>query len=182
MRTKHLSSLALVAMLTIATDSVSATPESSSDKSIYCQTKDNIVTTLAKTHDGQAMPIFHWKKQAFRDQANLQQMCDRVSEKMEQYLVAKGNLSTISFTSVKLENIPTICMSEDNYNCNLVLFTLPPAENPVEIADRLLESILDPKLQQGKKASSERGVQSSSYSVDFWQLVDWGFSDSSSNK
>ncbi len=182
MNTKGLLSLAFLSTLAIAATSVSAEPNLASEKTIFCQLKNNTLTTLVKSSNNKVLPIFHWKEKALPVETDLQQMCDRVAEKLENYLASTANLSDVSFKSVKLENIPTICLSEDNNSCNLVLFTLAPDPEPVETANRVLELILDPKLKDNRIISSERGVQSTSYSISFWELLDLEFEPQLENR
>ena len=168
-------SFAATSAIALANTSVRGESNLSSKKTFFCQTNNNTPTTLAKTNDGQIVPIFHWKPEALPPQTNLQQTCDLVSEKLDNYLVSEEELATVSFKSAKLENIPAICLAGENKNCNLVLLTLLPVEEPIETANGLLESILDPQLQANKAAHNDRSIQSTAYPIDFWQLLGLGF-------
>ena len=172
MNTKYLSLLTFLATLLIATPSSYGETVSSTKITVSCQTKNSTFTTLAKTDKGAELPIFHWKEQALPAGTNLQQICDRVSDKLEKYLVSTDNLLSVSFKSIDLENIPTICLAKNRDNCSLVLLTLDPHKKPMETANKVLESILDPKLQANKAISNERGIQSTYYPVGFWELFD----------
>lgn len=172
MKTKHLSSLTLFTTIALATTPAYGESNTSSKITVSCQTKNSTLTTLAKTNQGAELPIFHWKKQALPAEINLQQTCDRVSGKLEKYLVSTDDLSSVSFKSIDLENIPTICLAKNRESCSLVLLTLDPDKKPMETANKVLESILDPKLQANKVISSERGIQSTYYPVGFWELFD----------
>ena len=171
------SLLPLVAIGAIALSTSPAFSESnlSSERTFFCQINNDIPTTLAKTGNGQVLPIFHWKAEALPPQTDLQQTCDFVAEKLENYLVSQGDLTAVSFKSARLENIPAICLAGENKDCNLVLLTLLPVEKPIETANEVLESILDPQLQADKAVYNDRGIQSTAYSIDFWQLLGLSF-------
>lgn len=178
MKIKH--SLSLLSFLFTAAIALGTTPahsesDSSSEKTFFCQTHDNIPTTLAKTSNGEILPIFHWKSEALPAQNDPQQTCDFVSKQLDNYLVSEDDLATVSFKSARLENIPAICLAGENNDCNLVLLTLLPVEKPIETANEVLASILDPKLQNNKIVSNDRGVQSTAYQISFWQLLGLGF-------
>lgn len=173
MKIQYFSSLSLLATIAI---SLAATPayseaNSSSKITFSCQTNNDTLTTLAQTSTGQTLPIFHWNKKALPAKTNLQEICIDVSEKLENYLVAEGDLSSISFKSARLDNIPAICLAGEQNDCNLLLITLAPVEKPIKTANKVLESILDPQLQGNKVISNERGIQSTAYQVSFWELL-----------
>lgn len=180
MKTIHLSLGSLLVVGMIAAATTAAYGESnllSSEKTFFCQTNDNISSTLAQTSDGEIIPIFHWRQEALPSETNLQQTCNEVSQKLEDYFVSHGDLSAVTFKPTKLENIPTICLAGENNDCNLLLLSLAPVEKPLHTANEVLESILDPQLQTKKKVSYERGVQSVYYRVDLWRLLGLNFWD-----
>ena len=171
MKTKYLSSLLATMAIAFLATPVYGESNVPSEPTFFCQTSNNQPTTLAKTKNGEVLPVFHWNKAALPANINLQQTCDRVSEKLENYLVANQNISAVSFKGVKLDNIPVICLAGVKNDCQLVLLTLAPAEKPVSTANEVLESILDPKLQANRVVSQERGLQSTAYPISFWQLL-----------
>lgn len=178
MKTRHLSLGSLLVAGIIAAATTAAHGESnllSSEKTFFCQTNQNTFSTLAQTSDGEIIPIFHWTQEALPNETNLQQTCHEVSQKLEDYLVSHRDLSAVTFKPAKLENIPTICLAGENNDCNLLLLTLAPVEKPLNTANEVLESILDPQLQTNKKVSYERGVQSVYYPVDLWRLLGFNF-------
>lgn len=177
MNIRHLSSLAFLAIIVMATTPAHGESSNSLEKTFFCQTKNNTLTTFAKNENGQVLPIFYWYEKALPTEIKSQKTCDEVAEKLEKFLVPTDNLHTISFQSINLENIPVICLSKNINNCDLVLFTLIPNDKPIETANQVLESILNPKLQKNKVISSERGVQSTAYSVSLWQLLDFTVGD-----
>ncbi len=177
MKINYLSSLSLLATGAIALAATPAYSEAnlSSGTTFFCETNNNTPTTLAKTNTGEVLPIFHWNEEALSAKTNLQEMCNEVSEKLENYLVAEEDLSSISFKSAKLDNIPAICLAGEQNDCNLLLLTLAPTEKPIKTANKVLESILDPKLQENKIVSNERGIQSTAYKINFWELLGFRF-------
>ena len=177
MKINYLSSVSLLATTAIVLAATPAYSEGnlSSETTFFCQTNNNTPTTLAKTNTGQVLPIFHWHEEALPAKLNLQEICNDVSEKLENYLVTEGDLSAISFKSAKLDNIPAICLAGEQNDCNLLLLTLAPAEKPIKTANKVLASILDSKLQENKVISNERGVQSTAYQISFWELLGFRF-------
>lgn len=179
MKTIHLSLGSLLVAGIIAAVTTAAHGESnllSSEKTFFCQTNNKISSTLAKTSDGEILPIFNWKQEALPSETDLQQTCNDVSQKLENYFVSHGDLSSLTFKPTQLENLPVICLAGENNECNFLLLALGPNEKPLNTANELLESILNPQLQANKKMSYERGVQSIYYSVDLWQLLGLKFS------
>ncbi|ELS05534.1 hypothetical protein Xen7305DRAFT_00052800 [Xenococcus sp. PCC 7305] len=163
-----LSSLLATAAVVLGATFVSG---QSSEATFFCQAQENIPTTIAKTKNGQLQPIFHWKNEALPEGTNPEQLCDTTSQQLENYLASEGDLSSVSFKSTKLDQIPVICVTAEDNDCNLVLLTLPPAREPVEAAGLVLDSILESQLQDKRFVSNERGVQSIYYRINLWQLL-----------
>ena len=146
----------------------------SSKTIFFCQTIEETPTTIAQTKNGNLQPIFHWKNEALPEGTNPEQLCNRASQQLENYLDSESDLSAVNFKSTKLDKIPVICATGESNDCNLVLLTLPPAEQPVEAANLVLDSILEPQLQSNRFISNERGVQSIYYKINLWQLLGFG--------
>ncbi|MEM9275751.1 MAG: COP23 domain-containing protein [Cyanobacteria bacterium P01_F01_bin.143] len=162
------NSLAVTITAMVSINPVSA---QSSKTSFFCETQEGIPTTIAQTENGNMQPIFYWKSEALPTESDPQQLCDEVSQQLDNYLFSDSELSSLGFKSAKLDKLPVICATEQNNECNLVLFTLPPAEQPVDVAGFVLASILEPKLQSERIVSSDRGVQSIYYKVNLWKLL-----------
>ena len=143
----------------------------SSETTFFCETTEEIPITIAKTKNGKIQPIFHWKSEALPGGTNIKQLCTNTSQQLENYLASESDLSAVNFKSTKLDKIPVICATGKSNNCNLVLLTLPPAEQPVKAASLVLDSILEPQLQSDRFISNERGVQSIYYKINLWQLL-----------
>ena len=173
MKIQHLSLFSLLAtsMIVSLTNPAYGESTAASQKTFFCQADETMPTTLAKASNGENIPIFNWNREVFPAETNLQAICDRVSENLENYLVSENNLSFVRFTTTQMDHIPLICLTGAENNCNLVLLTLDPAEEPIEAANLVLDAILNPQLQNKKVISSERGVQSTSYTVSLWQLL-----------
>ncbi len=173
MKIKHLSLIPLLTAIAVILGATPAHGESSlsATKTFICQTEGNTPMTIAKTGNGEPQSIFHWKSEVFPGETNLEQLCNSVSQQLENHLTSEGKLSPIGFKATNLENLPTICLTGTNNECQKVLLTLPPVETPVLTANLVLDSILDPQLQENKIAASDRGVQSYYYQVDIWSLL-----------
>ncbi len=172
MKIQHWSLFPLLAtsMIVSITHPADAESTNSSEKTFFCQANGTTPTTLAKASNGEDIPIFNWNKEVFPPGANLQAICDNVSEKLDNYL-ASENLSAVSFKTARMDYIPAICVTDAEKNCNLVLLTLDPVEEPIEAANLVLDSILNPQLKVKKALSSDRGVQSNLYTVSIWDLL-----------
>lgn len=174
MKTKYISACLATGLLALGASSSWAESSSVSELNFACQDNQGIPTTVAQKSSGESiLPVFHWKSEALPTSMNPQQLCDRVSAKLEDYSAQGYDLSTVGFSSAEQAGLPAICAtSKDNGDCSLVLFTLAPTDNPVNRANEVLNAILDKNLQTNKHVSSDRGVQSFSYRVNFWDMLD----------
>ena len=170
MTVKHLSALLATSALALAATPVLGESSQSPDFNFACQ-NGNIPTTVAQTADGKVLgPVFHWKSEALPATADAEQLCNRVAAKLQDYSAQGYDLSSISFNSGEQAGLPAICASGETLGCDVVLFTLAPAEKPTEEADAVLSSVLDKSLQGQKRQSNDRGIMTTSYKVDFWSL------------
>ena len=170
MNIQHLFLRSLLAAITVVLGMTPVYGESS-ETTFFCQTNEGISSTIAKTNKGNLQPIFHWKSEALPEETNPEQLCNTASQQLENYLASESDLSSVNFKSTKLDRIPIICATGEGNDCNLVLLTLPPAQKPVDTANLVLDSILEPKLQVNRFISNERGVQSIYYKINLWQLL-----------
>ena len=168
-------SLLAISIIVSVTNPVFGKSTDPSEKTFFCQAEENSLATLAKTSNGENISIFNWNREAFPFDTNLREICDTVSEKLEDYLASEDKLSSLGFKTTKIAHIPTICLTDTENNCNLVLLTLKPAEDPIKTANLVLDSILNPQLKGEKTKSIERGVQSTSYTVSLWDLLGLNF-------
>lgn len=173
MEIKHLSPLPLLTAIAVILGITSANGEStlSSEKTFVCQANGDTPITFAKTSNGEMQPLFYWKSEALPADTNPERFCHTVSQQLENYFALEDEFSSIGFKGTNLENLPTICLTEKDQECQLVLLTLPPVERPVEAANLVLDSILAPQLQGSKITTRHRGVQSHYYQVDIWSLL-----------
>ncbi|GAB4527385.1 MAG: hypothetical protein Tsb0014_08100 [Pleurocapsa sp.] len=173
MKIKYLSLIPSLTAIAIVLGTTPAGGESplSSEKTFTCQTEADTPVTLAKTSNGEMQPIFHWNSSALPDDADGKQLCQDVSQQLDNYFTSEHDFSFIGFKGTSLENLPTVCLTGQENECQLVLFTLSPSEKPVQVANLALDSILDPQLQSDKIAYRDRGVQSYYYRVNFWSLL-----------
>lgn len=173
MKIKHLSLLPLLTAIAVMLGPTPANGESSlsSAQTFVCQAKGNTPMTVAKTGNGETQPIFYWKSEALPADTNPEQVCHRVSQQLEDNLTLEDQFSPIGFKGTNLENLPTICLTTNDNQCQVVLLTLPPVEKPLQAANLVLDSILAPQLQDNKIAARDRGVQSYYYQIDIWSLL-----------
>ena len=143
-----------------------------------CKVIKGVPTTLAQAVDSKAtQPIFHWKSDATasKSSATPKQLCDNVSTQLEEYSASGYDLSQISFVGTEEKGIPLICANTSGgLDCSKVLVTLSAAKNPAGVASEVMDSILDQSLQPEVSKSNVRGVQSTSYQVNFWSLLGLG--------
>lgn len=173
MKIKHFSLLTLLTAIAVVLGTTPAIGEStsSSEKTFVCQANGDVPITVAKTSDGEMQPIFYWKNEAFSDDTNPEQLCNTVSNQLENYFALEKKSSPIGFKGTNLENIPTVCLTGKDNECQVILFTLAPVTRPVEAANLVLDSILAPQLQENKITDRVRGVQSHYYQVNIWSLL-----------
>ncbi len=180
MKTKYLSALMVMGVMSLV--SIPAIAESSDAPKFKfsCKVIEGVPTTLAQAVDSKAIqPIFHWKSEAiaFKSSATPQQLCDNVSTQLEEYSASGYDLSKISFVGTEEKGIPLICANTSGgLDCSKVLVTFSAANNPASVASEVVDSILDKNLQPEVFKSNVRGVQSTSYQVDFWSLLGLGLS------
>jgi hypothetical protein len=174
MKTKHFSVLLASSLLALGTYPAMAESSESTPKfSFSCQVSQGIPTTMAQQTNGKAsVPVFHWKNEVLPSSANAEQLCNSVSAKLEDYSAQGYDFSSLTFGASEEAGLPAICANTSgSRSCSKVLFTLAPAEKPEIVADELLTAILDKNLQQKPLKFNDRGVQSTSYQVDFWSLL-----------
>lgn len=162
----------IIAAAAIAVGATPAMSEANApEANIFCQMQGNTPTTVARTQNGDLMPIFHWKNEALPVSMNGQQLCQDVANKLENHF-ASGR-EVVAFSSHDLM-LPTVCAEETLNQCDLVLFTLPPTENSaIDESNRVLDEILDSRFKTETTASTKRGVQSTRFEMPqgLWQLI-----------
>ena len=179
MKTKYLSSLLTTTALalgmnlvfgvsTVASEQVSTV---ASEQIFACQSNGREITTVAQTNDSEGLPVFHWNRDAIPNLDNPQQLCDSVSQKLNDYLAEGNDLSSVTFKAQVVMGLPAICVAGKNEQCDRLLFTLKPAAKPDLTANNALAAILDKDLQTSSTTSASRGYQSTSYNVNLWQLL-----------
>ena len=179
MKNKYLSSLLTIATLALGIYTVEAivskVPAIGAESEVVfsCQSNEGSLTTVAKTNDGLSHPVFYWNKDQEITFSNPQQLCDSVSQKLNDYLAEGKDLSSVTFKAQEQMGLPAICVAEEYQQCSLLLFTLKPSPRPYDFAHQALAAILDQDLQTSPIKSQNRGVQSIAYKVNFWQLLGW---------
>lgn len=147
---------------------ISTVSLNNSDQTIYCQSNNGTLTTRAKRVDGDDLTIFHWRNEILPEYLNPLELCEEVSQKLQDYALEGNQLS--SFKTHNLDGIPLICAEENIGSCSLVLFSLNASNNQAD-SNILLGQILDEDLQAEEIVSIERGVQFYGYKVNFWNLL-----------
>ena len=180
MSLKYISSLATLGVMVVAATPAIAQSEVSNGDNFAC-ISDNGTSVTVSQANGNAKPIFHWQG-ALLDSlgANATELCNDVAMRLNEYVAEKyttettNSSQTLSFRADQQLGLPTICATNDpEAGCEAVLFTLSPTDKPVQTANNLLTDILDKDLQGNKldSQSSERGVQSISYSISILDLI-----------
>lgn len=177
MKTKNLLSLSTFITATLTLTAISQQQVKASEPIFFCKSNQDIPKTIAKNKDGQAKPIFHWNLNELNTSAKPQQLCNSVTQKLNDYHQAGNDLSSLIFKAAtvlddeSLTTLPAVCATEAENPCKVPLFTLSPSENPQIAASQALDSILVQELQTSRLGAQTRGLQSTSYEVDFWQLL-----------
>mgnify|MGYP001554400651 CR=1 FL=1 len=175
MKTKYISALLVTGAIAIGTSPAMADSSDTPELNFSCQVTEGTPTTVVQSIGSEEkLPIFHWKKDALllKSSASPQELCNSVSAKLEDYSAQGYDLSQISFVGTEQAGLPVICANTaGGPECNKVLLTLAATEQPAIVADDVVTAILDQSLQKDKEVYQDRGVQSTSYQVSFWQLL-----------
>lgn len=177
MKTKYLSALLVTGAMALGTSPAIADSSDTPKLDFSCQVSNGIPTTVAQTLGSETkLPIFHWKESAlaYKTDATPQQLCSDVTDKLKDYSAQGYDLSRISFIGTEQAGIPVICANATSgtSECSKMLLTLNKAEQPAIVADQVVTAILDQSLQKNKvEYKGDRGVQSTSYQVNFWSLL-----------
>lgn len=175
MKTKYISALLVTGALAVGTSPAMADSSDAPQLNFSCQVTEGIPKTMVQPVGSQEkLPIFHWNEEALsmKSSSSPQQLCKSVSAKLEDYSAQGYDLSQISFIGTEQAGLPVICANTvGGPECNKVLLTLGAAEQPAIVADDVVTAILDQRLQRDKEVYQDRGVQSTSYQVSFWQLL-----------
>ena len=152
-------------------------PATASEATFYCQSNGEIPSTVIKSDSGTEQSIFNWKLEPEKVAATPEELCNSVTQKLNDYVAAGNDLSSLTFRGSTvfnddgdLSSLPAVCISSSEVPCKLPLFTLKPSADP-SAASNVLNSILDPALQKTAVQSGDRGFQSTSYEVNFWDLL-----------
>ncbi|MGD1920739.1 MAG: COP23 domain-containing protein [Pleurocapsa sp.] len=174
MKATHISTLLVTGAISLAASPAIADLSDVPQFNFACQITDGVPTTVAQSTDGEkTLSVFNWKQDALASKtlSSPKELCDNVTAKLEGYSADGYDLSHISFVGTQInEGLPAICATTGRGKCSKVLFTLKPANNSETVAQDVVAAILNPELQDKKIEFNDRGVQSTSYQVDFWDL------------
>jgi len=180
MSLKYVSSLGTIGFIAIAATSAMAGTGVSNNANFACLTENDIAVTVSQSN-GEIKPIFRWEGDLLDSlNANPTELCQDAAIRLNEYVTEKYSSETVnssqmlSFRGDQQVGLPAICATDNLENgCEAVLFTLSPTDKPVQTANSFLEDILEKDLQGNKvdTESSERGVQSISYSISILDLI-----------
>ncbi len=172
MKTRCLSALFATGAIALATPAIANSPEEPSLK-FSCQVTEGVPTTVAESSESEVqLPIFHWKKEALTSKSSEspEQLCNMVSEKLENYSAQGYDLSSINIVGTQQGGLPVICANAGENDCSKILLTLHAEPQAANAAKDVVSLILDKNLQRNELVTVARGVQSISYEVNFWSL------------
>lgn len=181
MNIKHLSTFLVTGTLALGASSAMADSSDTAQFSFSCQVSGGIPTTVAQpTGSENTLPIFSWKQDilANRTPDTPQKLCDKVAAELQSYSATGYDLSQISFVGTEQAGLPAICATTAGKDCKKMLVTLKSVEQPSIVAQDVVSAILNPDLQGNKTVFRDRGVQATSYQVNFWDLFGFGPSKS----
>ena len=169
--------LSTSATVLIGAIAIAHRPAAASEAKFYCQSNAEVPSTVIKSDSGTEQSLFNWKLDPEKVSATPEELCNSVTQKLNDYVSAGNDLSSLTFRGSTVFNddgdmtsLPAVCISSSEEPCKLPLFTLKPSANP-SVASNVLNSILDPALQKTAVQSGDRGFQSTSYEVNFWDLL-----------
>jgi Circadian oscillating protein COP23 len=175
MKIKYLYTLLATGAISLAAYPAIAESADAPQLNFACQMNEGIPTTVAQDpKSGKTLPIFTWKQEALSHIASdtPQQLCENVTSKLQMQSENGYDLSQITFFGTQQADLPTVCASVGK-TCSTVLFTLRATEDPANDAQDVVVAILNPNLQENKIVYTDRGVQSTSYQVNFWDLFNF---------
>ncbi len=180
MSLKYISSLATLGIIAFAAAPALAGSEASDSANFACVSENGTAVTVSQLN-GNTKAVFRWQENLSElSGANATELCNDVAMRLNEYVAANyaaendNSSKILSFRADQQLGLPAICATNDpKGSCEAVLFTLSPTEKPVQTANNLLTAILDEDLQSNKvgSQSSERGVQSISYSISILDLI-----------
>ena len=176
MKIKHLSTLLVTGAISLGAAPAFADSPEAPQLSFACQVTDGVPITVAQSTNGETKTVFNWKEEplAHKTTSSPKELCDNVTAKLNDY-ATDYDFSNVKFVGTEQFGLPTICATTTTENCSKVLFTLKPQTQPALEADSVVTALLSPELQGKKKEGfNDRGVQTTSYEVNFWDLFNFG--------
>ena len=174
MKARNISTLLVTGAISLAASPAIADSSDAPQFNFACQMSNGVPTTVAQSTDGEkTLPIFNWKQDAlaYKTLSSPKELCDNVTAKLAGYSSDGYDVSQMSFVGTQInEGLPAICATTGGQKCSKVLFTLNPSNDSQTVAKNVMAAILNPKLQSNKVEFNDRGVQSTSYQVNFWDL------------
>ena len=159
MHNKYWILLLASTVLTLPIFPVLGETETTTPITFSCEEDRGIPITIAKNQAGKNQTIFNWKPEAFPHLSNTLEICHTVSQKLNLYAAGSNNFQLFAIQPTEQAGLPAICATKTGFNCDLVLLTLAPAEEPVAIACDTLMTIIDREVNEPIQDTT-RNIQS----------------------
>jgi len=174
MKTKCLSALLTLGVVSLAFPVLASSSTSDPQLSFACEISEGVPATIAQSEASDArLPVFLWKSEALASKSgdSPEQLCNIVSEKLDSYSAEGYDLSSINFVGTEEGGLPVICANVGGTGCSKILLTLRKTAEPATVASDVVDAILAKNLQSKKTEVVARGVQSISYEINFLSLL-----------
>lgn len=169
MLSKYLISFITYSVLALAIFPAYGQSNSTSEITFTCEDDRGIPVTVAKNNQGEMQTIFNWKLDVFPDFFDPLEICDRVSQKLNNYAAEGHDLSLFILQPNEQAGLPTICATKTGVSCDLVLFTLAPTEEPFVAACDTLMAILNQEVNRPIKETNRDNQQKLYFSISLFQ-------------
>lgn len=151
MNNKYLIPLLTSSAIALSISPVWGQSDTTSDITFVCEDDRDVPITVAKNSKENTQTIFHWKSDVLPDSMNIQELCARVSERLNKYAAEGYDLSKLGFRATDETGFPAICVTEEYSGCNEILVTFAPSEKSTDTTSDILAAIIDRKiLDRGK--------------------------------
>lgn len=130
-------------------------------------------TTFAFLMPNKKVAVIRWKFPWFNSDLSPQQRCQNVSARFQS---AYNNGSLNFITNTKVKGQPVICTSHSRGGaCNVVLLTLRPSDDPIEVLTILKDALRGRATQPLMHGSGERQIY---YQIDIKKFLEMAPSES----
>ncbi|VEP13245.1 conserved exported hypothetical protein [Hyella patelloides LEGE 07179] len=168
MRSKSLIQIFILSTLAFLISSVSGQSTPTPLITFTCENNQGIPVTTAKNTEGQTQTIFYWKSNTFYDYVTPQKLCHSVTEKLNNYADKSNNSALFVLQPTEQVGLPSVCITENGFRCDVVLFTLAPNEAPIDRAYQTLKSILNQEISQSIQDIERNNQQEFYFSISLF--------------